>query len=247
LKAVELDDSSAEAHAALGHVRECFEADRSGAENEYMRAIALNPNYATAHHWYAHLLLGWRDQEGLDQIQQALRLDPVSPNINGMLGDYLIETRQFEKAIEQFRKTVELDSEQYNSRTRLGFAYAVVHRYEEAEREFKKAEEISPGSVTSLAALAYIYGLEGKKTQAEGMLPEIKELSAKAGHPWLVCLVYVGLNQKDTAIRWLEKAYEQDDFYFNLKDPLVDSLRSDSGFQDLERRVNTAQQKQVPK
>ncbi|MBZ5599602.1 MAG: protein kinase [Acidobacteriia bacterium] len=247
LKAVELDDSSAEAHAALGHVRECFEADRSGAENEYKRAIALNPNYATAHHWYAHLLLGWRDQEGLDQIQQALRLDPVSPNINGMLGDYLIETRQFEKAIEQFRKTVELDSEQYNSRTRLGFAYAVGHRYEEAEREFKKAEEISPGSVTSLAALAYIYGLEGKKTQAEGMLPEIKELSAKAGHPWLVCLVYVGLNQKDTAIRWLEKAYEQDDFYFNLKDPLVDSLRSASGFQDLERRVNTAQQKQVPK
>ena len=101
--------------------------------------------------------------------------------------------------------------------------------------------------MTSLAALAYIYGLEGKKTQAEGMLPEIKELSAKAGHPWLVCLVYVGLNQKDTAIRWLEKAYEQDDFYFNLKDPLVDSLRSASGFQDLERRVNTAQQKQVPK
>jgi eukaryotic-like serine/threonine-protein kinase len=245
LKAVELDDSSAEAHAALGQVRECFEADRSGAENEYKRAIALKPNYATAHHWYAHLLLGWRDQEGLDQIQQALRLDPVSPNVNGMLGDYLIEARQFEKAIEQFRKTVELDPEQYNSRTRLGFAYAVVHRYAEAEREFKKAEEISPGSVTSVAALAYICGLEGKKTQAERMLPEIKPLAVKAGHPWLVCLVYVGLNKKDEAMRWLEKAYEQGDFYFNLKDPLLDPLRSNPGFQDLERRVNATQQKQV--
>jgi eukaryotic-like serine/threonine-protein kinase len=244
LKAVELDDSSAEAHAALGQVRECFEADRSGAENEYKRAIALNPNYATAHHWYAHLLLGWRDQEGLDQVQQALRLDPVSPNVNGMLGDYLIETRQLEKAIEQFRKTVELDPEQYNSRPRLGFAYAVVHRYAEAEEEFKKAEEISPGSVTSQAALAYIYGLEGKKTQAEEMLAKTKPLALKAGHPWLVCLVYVGLNQKDEAMHWLEKAYEQGDFYFNLKDPLLDPLRSDPGFQDLERRVNTAQQKQ---
>lgn len=243
LKAVELDDSSAEAHAALGQVRECFEADRSGAENEYKRSIALNPNYATAHHWYAHLLLGWRDQEGLDQIQQALRLDPVSPNVNGMLGDYLIETRQFEKAIEQFRKTVELDPEQYNSRTRLGFAYAVVHRYAEAEREFKKAEEISPGSVTSLAALAYIYGLEGNKTQAEEMLPATKPLALKAGHPWLVCLVYVGLNQKDEAMRWLEKAYEQGDFYFNLKDPLVDPLRLDPRFQDLERRVDTSRQR----
>jgi tetratricopeptide (TPR) repeat protein len=157
-----------------------------------------------------------------------------------MLGDYLIETRQFEKAIEQFRKTVELDPEQYNSRTRLGFAYAVVHRYAEAEREFKKAEQISPGSVTSMAALAYIYGLEGNKTQAEEMLPETKPLALKAGHPWLVCLVYVGLNQKDEAMRWLEKAYEQGDFYFNLKDPLVDPLRSDPRFHDLERRVNTA-------
>jgi hypothetical protein len=70
-----------------------------------------------------------------------------------------------------------------------------------------------------MAALAYIYGLEGNKTQAEEMLPETKPLALKAGHPWLVCLVYVGLNQKDQAMRWLEKAYDQGDFYFNLKRP----------------------------
>jgi len=243
LKAVELDENSAEAHTALGFQKLCYDGDPSSAENEFKRAIALNPNYATAHHGYAVLLLGWRDAEGMDQIQQALRLDPVSPNINGVFGNYLMETRQFEKAIEQFRKTVELDPQQYNSRTRLGFAYAVVHRYTEAEIEFKKAEEISPNSVTSLAALAYIYGLEGKKTQAERALSEIRPLAVKAGHPWLVCLVYIGLNQKDESIRWLEKAYEQGDFYFNLKDPLLDPLRSDPRFQDLEGRVNAAQQK----
>jgi tetratricopeptide (TPR) repeat protein len=128
---------------------------------------------------------------------------------------------------------------------RMG-TYAVVHRYAEAEREFKKAEQISPGSVISMAALAYIYGLEGNKTQAEEMLPEIEPLAVKAGHPWLVCLVYVGLNQKDDAMRWLEKAYERGDFYFNLKDPLVDPLRSDPRFQDLEERVNTALQRPAP-
>jgi TolB-like protein/Flp pilus assembly protein TadD len=247
LRAVKLDDNSAEAHTALGMQKQCFDGDMPAAEKEYRLAIALNPNYATAHHSYATLLLGWRDQEGLEQIEQARRLDPVSPNINGMLGDFLMETRQFEQAVEQFRKTVELDPQQYNSRVRLGFAYAVVHRYPEAETEFTKAEEISPRSVHSLGGLAYIYGLEGKKSQAEKMLPEVTALAVKAGHPWAVVLVYVGLDQKDDAIRWLAKAYDQGDFFFNLKDPLLDPLRSHPRFQDLERRVNAELQAQTPK
>lgn len=246
LKAVELDDDSAEAHTALGLEENCFGNQRE-AENEFKRAITLNPNYATAHHGYALLLLGERDQEGLEQIKQALRLDPVSPNSNGLFGDFLMDTRQFDKAVEQFRKTVELDPQQYNSRVRLGLAYAIVHRSGEAESEFKKAEEISPGGVNSLGGLAYVYGLEGKKTQAEKMLPQVKTLAAKTGHPWVVSLVYIGLGDKNEAIRWLEKSYEQGDFFFDLENPLVDPLRSDPEFQDLERRVKTAQQAHAPK
>jgi TolB-like protein/DNA-binding winged helix-turn-helix (wHTH) protein/Flp pilus assembly protein TadD len=241
LRAVELDNNSAEAHAALGFEKDCYEGDRSAAENEYRSAIALNPNYATAHLWYSSLLLGWRDQDGLDQIQQALRLDPVSPNINGLLGEYLMETRQFDKAVEQLRKTVELDPHQYNSRMRLGLAYAVLRRYTEAEGELKKAEEISPGSLNRLGVLAYVYGLEGKQTEAERMLPEIKARAIKAGHPSVVSLVYMGLGRKDEAILWLDKAYEQRDPYLDLEDPLLDPLRSDPRFQDLERRVKVAQ------
>lgn len=158
-----------------------------------------------------------------------------------------METRQFDKALDQFRKTVELDPQQYNSRVRLGFAYAVVHRYAEAESEFKKAEEISPGSMNSLGALAYVYGLEGKKTQAERMLPEVRALAVKAGHPWVIALVYVGLGDKNDAVRWLEKAHEQEDFYFDLENPLLDPLRSDPRFRDLERRAKIAQQAQAPK
>jgi TolB-like protein/DNA-binding winged helix-turn-helix (wHTH) protein/Tfp pilus assembly protein PilF len=240
LKAVELDDNSAEAHTALAEEQRCFEGDRSAAEREFRRAIGLNPNYAAAHHGYARLLLGWRDQEGLDQIQQALRLDPVSPNINGIFGDYLMEMGQFEKAVEQFRKTLDLDPGQYNSRLRLGSAYAVEHRYAEAESEFKKAEQISPGSVVSLGALAYVYGLEGKKSAAERMLPEVKALATKAGRPSVVCQVYIGLDRQDEAARWLEKANQQ-------RDPYLEFLRTDPRVRELERRVQVAQRAQAPK
>jgi tetratricopeptide (TPR) repeat protein len=239
LKAVALDDNSAEAHTALGLEENCFE-DQQSAENEFRRAIALNPNYATAHHGYAVLLLGERDQEGLEQIQQALRLDPVSPNSNGLYGDFLMETRQFDKAVEQFRKTVELDPQQYNSRVRLGFAYAVVRRYAEAESEFKKAEEISPGGVNSLGGLAYVYGQEGKREQAERLLPRVKALASATSHPWLVALAHIGLDDKDEAIRWLEKAYEEGDFYWDYESPLLDPLRSQPRFQELERRAKAA-------
>jgi len=143
-------------------------------------------------------------------------------------------TGKFEKAVEQMRETVELDSQQYNSHMRLGFAYANLNRYAEAESEFKKAEEISPGSVTSLGALAYAYGLEGKKWQAERMFPEVKALAMQTGHPSMVSLVYVGLYQKGQATRWLEKAYEQRDYY-------LEHLRSDAKFQDLERSFRSAQ------
>jgi TolB-like protein/DNA-binding winged helix-turn-helix (wHTH) protein/Tfp pilus assembly protein PilF len=240
MKAVQLDDNSAEAHTALAAEQRCFERDRSGAEREFRRAIALNPNYAAAHHGYARLLLGWRDEEGIDQIQQALKLDPVSPNINGMSGDYLMELGQFEKALEQYRKTVELDPGQYNSRLRLGYAYVVVHRYAEAENEFRRAEQISPGTAVSLSALAYVYGLEGKKTRVERMLPQVKALATRAGRPSVVCQVYIGLDRQDEAARWLEKAYQQ-------RDPYLEFLRTDPKVRELERRVKVAQAAHTPK
>jgi tetratricopeptide (TPR) repeat protein len=159
--------------------------------------------------------------------------------------------KQFEKGVEQLRKTVELDPLQYNSRLRLGFAYAAVHRYVEAESEFRKAEEISPDSVTSLAALTYVYGLEGKKTQAEAMVSELQKQAMKTGHPSLVSLAYIGLDDKDQAIHWLEKAHDQRDTYLNLfmnfGNPILDPLRSNPMFQELERRVRIAQQPESQK
>jgi TolB-like protein/DNA-binding winged helix-turn-helix (wHTH) protein/Tfp pilus assembly protein PilF len=246
LKAIELDDSSAEAHTALGMAMSCYEGTRSEIEHEYRKAIALNPNYALAHHYYALLLLGWRNEEGLEQVREALRIDPVSPNLNGLYGEFLMETRQFDKGIAQFQKTVELDPHQYNSRVRLGFGYALAHRYNEAESEFREAEKISPNTLSSQAGLAYIYGLEGRRSEAEKMLPDLQSRSDRAGHPWLVCLVYIGLNRKQMALTWLEKAYSQGDFLFDLDNPLLDPLREEPAFQELVRRVKAAQKGQSP-
>jgi tetratricopeptide (TPR) repeat protein len=158
-----------------------------------------------------------------------------------LYGDFLTESRQLDKAIEQFQKTVELDPYQYNSRVRLGFGYALGHRYREAENEFREAEKISPNTLSSQAGLAYVYGLEGRKTEAEKMLPDLETRAAQAGHPWLVCLVYVGLERQKQALQWLEKAHDDGDFAFDLDNPLVDPLRSAPEFQELERRVKTAE------
>lgn len=239
-KAVELDDRSAEAHATLGMVESCFGSSLAAAEMEYRKAIALNPNYALAHHYYAVLLLGFRNQEGIRQIQEALKLDPVSPNINGAFGEFLFETRQFDKGIMQLQKTLALDPHQYNTRVRLGFAFAVLKRYAEAENEFQEAERISPGTLSSLGGLAYVYALEGQTARVEQILPELESKAVKAGHPWAICLIYIGLHRNTEALRWLEKAYDEGDFAFDLENPLLDPLRTDPGFEKLNARAKAA-------
>lgn len=101
--------------------------------------------------------------------------------------------------------------------------------------------------MNSLGGLAYVYGLEGKKAEAEKMLPQVKAQAVKAGHPWVIGLVYIGLDQKEEAIGWLEKAYEQRDPHLDLENPLVDRLRSDARFQNLERRMKIERQEQALK
>jgi tetratricopeptide (TPR) repeat protein len=147
----------------------------------------------------------------------------------------------------QLQKTVELDPHQYNSRMRLGFAYAIVRRYAESENEFREAESISPDTLSSLGGLAYVYGLEGQKVKVEKTLPELVAKAVKAGHPWVACLVYIGLNRKTEAVRWLEKAYDEGDFLFDLENPLLDPLRSDPAFANLEARVKVASPTPAPK
>lgn len=122
----------------------------------------------------------------------------------------------------------------------MGFAYDLVHRYGEAEREFQEAEKISPETLSSQVGLAYTYGLEGRKAEVEKMLPTLETRAVQAGRPWLVCLLNIGLDHKKEAMRWLERAHTVGAFYFDLENPLVDPLRADPKFQDLEKQVKIA-------
>jgi tetratricopeptide (TPR) repeat protein len=137
---------------------------------------------------------------------QALRLDPVSPNINGMSGDYLMELGQFDKAFEQYRKTVEIDPGNTTPVCAWDLPMQSCIATETRRLSLRKINRFRLNSVVSLGALAYVYGLEGKKSAAERMLPEVKALATKASRPSVVCQVYIGLDRQDEALRWLKKA-----------------------------------------
>ncbi len=243
MRALELDDTLAEAHASLGRVFAAYDWNWTGAEKEYKRAIELNPSYAVAHQWYGGYFeaLG-RHNEGLAEKKRALELEPLSLIINFELGVTYYYARDYDQAIEQFRKTIELDQNFPPPHYFLPAAYQQKGMYGEAIAEFKKAASLTGGSEWSFskAGLGHVYAATGKKSEARTVLDELKHASEKEYVPAnSIALIYAGLGEKDQAFAWLDKGYEQRDFRMQwLKiEPRWDSLRSDPRFQDLMRRV----------
>jgi tetratricopeptide (TPR) repeat protein len=139
-RALELDDTLAEAHTALaGALKSGHQLSESN--REYQRAIALNPNYATAHHWYGevNLMLMGKPDEAIAEMKRALELDPLSLIINTDLGEVYIHARQYDKAIEQLKKTIEMDQNFYVAHWNLGKAYEMKGAFPEAIAEYQKA------------------------------------------------------------------------------------------------------------
>ena len=240
LKALEIDESLAEAHASLGLLKADYHWDRSGAEREFQRAIELNPNYAYAHQWYALSLEdAGRTAEALAQSKRALELDPLSIPINRNLGYTFYFARQYDQAIEQLQKTLELDPGFVPALAVLGSAYLQKSMYQEGIAEFEKALSIAPGNTQALWRLGYAYAVTGRRAEAQKV---VDDLSKKKYVPAVtMAIIYTGLGQKDQAFQWLEKSYEEHDsgpFSFIKVYPIFDPLRSDPRFQDLLRRMN---------
>lgn len=242
LKALEIDETLAEAHCMLAGIKHEHEWDFPGAERLFKQAIMLNPNYATAHQWYAEFLTTMgRHPEAIAEIRKAQELDPLSLIINVMVGATYHFARQYDESIEQSLKTIEMDSNFYYAHAFLGKAYAQKGMHEQAVAELQKATDLSEDDFLVVAWLGHAYAEAGKKGEALTVLKKLEGLSKRRYvSPADVALVYAGLGDKDQAFVWLEKAYEKRDPFTvkHLKvDPVFDSLHSDPRFRDLLRRT----------
>jgi TolB-like protein/tRNA A-37 threonylcarbamoyl transferase component Bud32 len=240
-RALELDETLAEAHASLARVLATYDWDWTGAEREYLRAIELNPRYALAHQWHGGFFdaMG-RHNESIAERRRAQELEPLSLTINFELGVAFYYAREYDQAIEQFQKTLELDQNFPPPHLFLTAAYEQKGMYGEAIAEHKNSILLTAGMELSQAGLGHIYAVSGKKSEALAVVHELKQLSgqgyvAATG----IALIYAGLGDKDQAFAWLEKGYEEHAFQMQwLKiEPRWDSLRSDPRFQDLIQRV----------
>jgi serine/threonine protein kinase/Tfp pilus assembly protein PilF len=241
-KALELDDRLAEAHTSLANELWVYDWDFVGAEREFKRAIELDSNYATAHHWYAQLLSDTfgRFDEAVTEAKLAQQLDPLSLIINKNLAGVLASARRYDQAIEQFKKTLELDPNFTVARWELGRAYAGKGMYQEAITELQKVIEQAGRRSGYLVDLGWTYATAGRNEEAQKIRDELLERSKRehiaAAH---LAIIYAGMGEKDQAFAWLEKAYAERSFHLiSLKtDRRFDSLRSDPRFVEMLRRV----------
>jgi TolB-like protein/DNA-binding winged helix-turn-helix (wHTH) protein/Tfp pilus assembly protein PilF len=237
-KALELDNTLGEAHTSLAFCLDVFDWDWVSADREFTRAIELNPGYATAHHWYAwHLIVLGRNDEGIAEMRKAENLDPLSLVISADMADALLIARRYDESMQQSQKTLEMDHNFALAHYQLAQALVQKRMYNEAIAELQRAITLSVDNSTFASNLAFAYAVSGKKDEAVRILNDLKNRDPNFSNFPEIALIYAGLDEKDQAMIWLEKAYQE---RFNpsiLKRPAFDTLRSDPRFQDLVRRI----------
>ena len=231
-KALELDETLAEAHASLGWVLAFYHRDWAGAEQSFLRAIELDPGYATAHHWHGvYLWAVGRTRDALAEAERALELDPLSLIVNRNLAYTYVLVGDYERAIEQFLHTLELDPDFPLTQSYLAVTYARQGDYEKALAVIAPSDSAAP----------WLYAEAGKRDEALRLLDELAERSKRehvASMPR--ARAYAVLGDDERAFEWLERAYEDREFEIHVflkTDPQFVRLYPDPRFQDLLRRM----------
>jgi TolB-like protein/Flp pilus assembly protein TadD len=241
-KALSIDDKLAEAHVSMGLVLDDADLNLNEARREFERAIELNPNYADAHYSLGFDVLaplGDFDR-AISEMNRAIELDPFSVMINANLGFSYILARRYPEAIVQLRKTTELNPDFVASHVLLGLAYEVSGQREQAITECQRAYDLDQrsGPQADPLLLATIYALKGERAKALQQLDEGKALAQRRA--LFVAVIYVRLGDKNEAIAWLQRSYQNKDFrfiaYINVL-PQLDPLRSDPRFEALAEKV----------
>ncbi len=244
-KALELDDQLAEAHSSLAGLIMLDELDWSGSEREFKRAMSLNPNYATAHHWYGEwLMYNGRMGEAIHEISHAVDLDPLSPAILRDKGVVLYYAREYDGAIECGEKTLEMDPSFASAHRLLSLGYSGKRMFEDAIGENRKWGEMTGNKVEASLGLAYCHAAFGRREEAMESVKRIQSEKSLTGNMMRgVALVHAALAENDQAFTWLEKAYENaSESMCSVKvDPKLDHLRADPRFASFLKKLGLGQ------
>jgi Tfp pilus assembly protein PilF len=242
-RALELDDTLAEAHASLGLSAMNDDWDWPGAEREFKRAIELNPHYVTAHHWYGEFLgLMGRFDEAFAQNDLALEIDPLSPIVNSDRAKLFCFARRYDEAIEQRRKALEIEPAFVQAHQWLEAAYIEKGEYDKAIIDVKTLQQ-PDDTLTMDSSLCCLYLRSGNRTEAKKMLERLKELARhRYVAPCVFAYIYTALGDKDQAFEWFDKGLaERHVDLIGLKvSPGTDPLRGDPRFANLLDRIGLA-------
>jgi len=215
-KALEIDNTLAEAHATLGAINMNYDWNFKAAEREFKQALQLNPNSALNHLWYSTLLtLTERHDEAIYEAKLAQELDPLSSFINAMVGCTFSNASQYDKAIEELQMTLTINPNYMLTHNHLGWAYRGKSMIEEAIVEFEKAVDLSGGTSYQVAFLAITYYEFGKKEKAENLFDSLKQRQRdEYVPPMCFYLIHRARGDKDQAFEWLERACNEHDSFF---------------------------------
>jgi len=239
-QSVQLNNSLAESHTALAGALMTF-YDWPKAESEFKRANALNPSYPGSHRLYAALLASQkRHREALEEINQAMRLDPLSLPNNAEVVRTLYYARDYDRAIQLAQKALQLDPAYYRTHFWLGRVYAQKHMFKEAVAEAEMVLKATPDSNLGLTEMAYSLAAGGRPAEARAILLRLQERKKNTFVPaYNLAIIHIALHQNDVALEYLQQAYDEGDWaMFVLSvEPRFDPLRSEPGFQEIARRL----------
>jgi Tol biopolymer transport system component/TolB-like protein/Tfp pilus assembly protein PilF len=242
-KAIELDDTLADAHAALGFTVLCYEWDWAGADRIFERALELNPHSDSVHHWYSYLLASeGRFDEAIAEIKLTQELNPLSLMNKSMTGYNYYQARRYDLAEQELRKIFELDRNFGNAYLVLGMVLERKGFYDEAIEAMRKSLELMPGSIVPLWALGHCLGVAGRESEARQVLAELEDHSQEHyASPYYFALIHAGLGDMDRAMEWLEKACDARECWLIWlgTEPKLDPLRVDPRFNKLMERAGT--------
>jgi TolB-like protein/Flp pilus assembly protein TadD len=240
-EALVLDPDLAEAHVSLGYSALVYDWNYPEAEREFSKALKLRPDYATAHQYYAYYLTAMGDiNQAITERQRAVSIEPRSPLLNTALGEAYYQARRFSDSIGPNQQALSIDPHYPDAIINIGRAYEQMGMYPQAQHAYQSILAFAPHDPTLLALLGHLYAVTGQKAEARGIISQLQGMSAGQYVPSIyIALIYIGLDYKDEAFAWLDKAYDERCEYlvYLPTEPMADPLRTDPRFPELLKRL----------